>query len=80
MNSQDFPKGTREIAEVLGMRAGALNRAIWEGRCPAPLKGPGGAYLWMPEDGQRAAWALRHRSWETLVAEHERAVRHPACN
>jgi len=62
-----WPKSTREVAQVLGLRPARLGQIIWDGRLPAPAKGPGGAFLWSPEDAERAAWAVCHTSWDALV-------------
>ena len=50
--------GTRELARLLGIRPENLTRAVWNLRIPAPVKGPGGCYLWNVEDIRRAARAF----------------------
>jgi hypothetical protein len=59
--------GTKQAAEILGVKPGALTRAVWENRLPAPEKGPGGAFVWSREDLQRAAWALWERELDELT-------------
>ncbi len=61
--------GTKQAAAILGVRPGTLTRAIWEGRIPAPAKGPGGAYVWSRRDIERASWVLRHCSAANVLPE-----------
>lgn len=49
---------TRQASQRLGVKASTLARAVWDGRIPEPQRGPGGCYLWTPEDIQRAAHAF----------------------
>lgn len=58
--------GTKQAAGILGIRPGALTRAVWDQRFDPPPKGPGGAFLWGEQDLRRAAWALLHRDLDTL--------------
>jgi len=58
---------TRDVARLLGVGISRLARAVWEGRVEAPLKGPGGAYLWGRRDIERASWVLRHRSADDVL-------------
>ena len=54
--------GTREAADLLGVRPGTLTRAVWEGLIPTPAKAPGGAFVWSEDDLRRAARVLLGRS------------------
>ena len=60
-------RSTRDVARLLGISVSRLARAVWEGRVNAPMKGPGGAYLWTRPDIERASWALRHRSADDVL-------------
>lgn len=60
--------GTKQVAEILGIKPGTLTRAIWEGRVSPPEKGPGGAYLWRRKDIEQASWVLLGRSLEDVVS------------
>ena len=60
-------RGTRQVAEVLGVSPSRLSRAVWDQRFPAPAKGPGGAYLWMEADIRRASWALLGRDLDEVT-------------
>jgi len=60
-------RSTRDVARLLGVGVSRLARAVWEGRIEAPLKGPGGAYLWNRRDVERASWALRHRNADDVL-------------
>ena len=51
--------GTRQAAQALGIRPSTLSRAIWDGKVRAPVKGPGGAYVWSVGDIESAAWSMR---------------------
>lgn len=53
---------TREVARVLGVSTSKLSRAVWDGRVDAPMRGPGGAFLWDLESIQRASWQLLGKS------------------
>ena len=68
------PRGTKEVAKMLGVAVHSLARAVWEERIPAPPKGPGNAYLWGPEDIQRASWVLRRRSADDILENLEAAT------
>lgn len=63
----DF-KSTRSVAALLNVRPGTLTRAVWEGRVKAPSKAPDGSFLWLPEDIQRASWALRRKPADDVLA------------
>ncbi len=54
-------RSTREVARMLGMNPSRLARAVWDGRLAPPDKAPGGAFLWTPQDIDRASWFLRRR-------------------
>ena len=54
-------RNTRQVAALLGVKPGTLAHAVWEGRVPAPAKGPGGAFLWSERDIHAASWVLRGR-------------------
>lgn len=47
--------GTKDVAKLLEILPTTLSRAVWEGRIPAPEKGPGNSYIWAEADIQRAA-------------------------
>ena len=65
-------RSTRDVARMLGLNPSRLARAIWDGRLAAPAKAPGGAYLWTPQDIERASWLLRRRdASDVLLAEAE---------
>ncbi len=55
---------TRQVALLLGIKPDLLQRAIWQTRVDAPMKGPSGQYLWTMDDIQHASWALLHRAYE----------------
>lgn len=61
-NEVDF-KGTRQVAEILGVRANRLQVAIWNRRIPAPIKGPGNAFLWTNSDIENASQVLLHKPY-----------------
>ncbi len=54
--------GTRRVGQLLGIRPGRINRAIWEGRLSPPRRGPSGAFLWARDDVRRASRVLLRRS------------------
>jgi hypothetical protein len=60
-------RSTREVARMLGLNPSRVARAIWDGRLTAPTKTPGGAFLWTPEDIERASWLLRHRDASDIL-------------
>ena len=53
-------RSTKEVAELLGISAGRLKNAVWDGRIPSPRK-LGGVYAWNDRDVRRASWVLRKR-------------------
>jgi hypothetical protein len=53
--------GTRQAAEMLGIRPGTLLHAVWETRIPRPKIGPGGCYIWGDEEIAAASKILRHK-------------------
>ena len=61
--------GTKEAARILGLRPGTLLKAIWEGRLREPVRGPGKAFIWSDHDLRRAAWLLRHKDMDAVLAE-----------
>ena len=62
-------KSTRQVAALLGLRVHTLSRAIYEGRVAEPTKGPGGSFLWTPEDIERASWVLRRKSADDVLGK-----------
>ena len=54
-------KSTRNVAGLLGVMPGRISRAIWEGRLSPPEKAPGGSFLWIQQDIERASWLFRNR-------------------
>jgi hypothetical protein len=52
---------TVQVAREFGVRPDRLNRAIWLGELKPPAKGPGGSFLWGPEDIERARILLIHK-------------------
>jgi hypothetical protein len=68
-------RGTRDAARLLGIPPGRLNRAVWDGRIPAPQRSPAGDYLWDDEDMRRACRALLGRALgEVLAARGEKQL------
>lgn len=63
--------GTKQAAAILGVKPGALTRAVWEGRVPPPPKGPGGAFVWAETDLRRAAWAMLGRDLDEVAKDRE---------
>ena len=61
--------GTKQVARLLNVNISSLTRAVWEDRITAPSKGPGGAFLWGPEDIQRASWVMRRKSADDVLSE-----------
>lgn len=53
-----YPLSTVEAAQVLGLKAGTLAKAVWDRRIPAPTKGPGACYHWTLSDIERASEKL----------------------
>ncbi|MCX5671418.1 MAG: hypothetical protein NTU94_08890 [Planctomycetota bacterium] len=49
------PRSTREVARLLSIHPSTLSQALWDGRIPAPQKGPGGAFWWDETAIYRAA-------------------------
>jgi hypothetical protein len=62
-------RSTRDVARLLGIGTSRLSKAVWDGRVPAPEKGPGGAYFWSDADLERASRLFRHRGAEDLLGE-----------
>ena len=62
-------RSTRDVARLLGIGTSRLSRAVWDGRLPAPEKGPGGAYFWNDADVERASWHFRRRGAGDVLAE-----------
>ena len=60
---------TRQVAAVLAIKPGTLQKSIWQGRVEPPQKGPSGNYLWMLRDIERASWVLhchdRYAKWQS---------------
>lgn len=57
--------GTKDVARMLGISISKLQRALWDERLsPQPAKGPGGAFIWTPDDVERASWQLLGRPYE----------------
>lgn len=64
-------RSTRDVARMLGMNPSRLARAIWDGRLDPPARSPGGAFLWITEDIERASWLLCGRSACNLLPDVE---------
>jgi hypothetical protein len=62
-------RSTREVANLLGITPGRISKAVWDGRLTPPERGPSGAFLWTPDDVQRACWALLRRDVDAYLAE-----------
>jgi len=63
-------RSTRQVAILLGMKPGALTKALWDGRVDSPQKSPSGNYLWTIPDIEAASWRLgRHRGFEVWRQE-----------
>ena len=60
-------RGTREVAQALGVSHSRLARAVWTGKVREPERGPGGAFLWTDEDIERASWVLLGKSPATVA-------------
>jgi hypothetical protein len=54
-------RSTQQVANLLGIKTGRLNRAVWENRITPPPKSPGGDYLWDEKAIHHASWIIRHR-------------------
>lgn len=61
-------RSTRQVAILLGIKPGALTKALWDGRVEPPAKSPSGNYLWTLRDIERASWALLRRAYEPETA------------
>ena len=57
---------TPQVAGLLGIKPDTLQKAIWQGRVKAPMKGPSGQYLWTLQDIEHTSWALLHRAYEPM--------------
>lgn len=57
----DRYRSTREVAREIGVGCSALSRAVWDGRIPSPKRSPQGAFLWLPDDIERARRAMKSR-------------------
>jgi len=60
-------KSTRQVAKLLGIKTGTLERAVWDLRVKPPEKGPSGAYCWFESDIERAAKYF-NRQYEPQIA------------
>jgi hypothetical protein len=62
---------TRQVAAVLDINPGNLQKNIWLGNVNSPSKGPSGQYLWTIQDIEGAAWALhcyeRFTQWQSKL-------------
>ena len=67
MDNLKHVMSTRSVAFILGVRPGTLSKAIWSGSIPAPVKGPGGAFLWTSEDFTRAQRYFKRRRLEVIL-------------
>lgn len=54
---------TRQVAAILDVRPNRLQLAIWDGRIPAPIKGPGNAFLWTDSDIESASRILLQKPY-----------------
>lgn len=53
---------TRQVSALLGIKIGALTRALWEGRVEKPDVVPNGrAFIWDIDFINKASWVLRRR-------------------
>jgi hypothetical protein len=60
MDGITLPCATRAVAQFLNVSYHRLQRAAWEGRL-APMKGPGGSFLWYTKDIVQASRLFRDR-------------------
>ena len=60
---------TRQVARLLGVHPGRLERAIWVGRVRPPAKSPSGAYMWTEEAIEHASWVLRRRDASDILID-----------
>ena len=56
--------GTRQVAELLGVKPGTLSRAVWDRRIPEPQRGPNNSLLWLAADIARARRVFGGRTGE----------------
>lgn len=57
---------TSQVANILGVKPGTINRAIFEGRLLPPPKF-GAVYAWRDEDVHRASWVFRGRGADDIL-------------
>ena len=55
---------TPQVAGLLDIKPDTLQKAIWQQRVKAPMKGPSGQYLWTLQDIEHASWVLFHKPYE----------------
>jgi len=53
---------TREAADLIGVKVGKLQRAVWDGRVTPPATRLGRSFLWTPHEIESASWALLRKS------------------
>jgi hypothetical protein len=66
----DLDRGvnTRVAAELLGIRAPALQRAVWDGRLDAPQRF-GRSFIWTARELEQAAWVFWRKPLDQLLAD-----------
>jgi len=60
-------RSVREVARLLGNPPSRLAKAFWDGHVEAPVKGPGGTYLWNDRDIDPASMAPEERLAEVVA-------------
>lgn len=69
--------GTKQVAQLLGLKPGRINQALWDGRLQTPARGPGDSFYWAPEDIARCA-KLFNVPWPPLAVAPPAEAPHPA--
>jgi len=67
----DILRGTRQVAQLLGVNPNRLSRAVWEGKLDEPVRGPGGCFCWTRADIRRASWVLLGRDLDDVTRGRE---------
>jgi hypothetical protein len=54
---------TRQVAKMLNVRANLLQRRIWEGTMPEPIRTPAGHFIWSETDVEAAQSLLKKEGY-----------------